>query len=291
MNPDKQVAVLLSDEESIFNDYLYFYFRIYKKNLIKKLFAKALDRILEQENDEISVTEIGSGNGYDALNIMNLLVEHPKTKNKKIKLTLAEGLKSSIEKSKDLLEEFNHFEIEYLQMDFNQSLPMKSGIFDIVICTEVIEHIKNPNKFLNEIFRTQKNNSFFILTTDNSPNLLQKIKRIPVLLTGKYNRKYKKIDPDLDPDTFYTEMNNNQIPIYGHINLKTCTQWEKIFKTVGYTISSLGTYESVRRGGGKQSPLVLFFYFSWSAISSLLPSFLSKHIGDTTAFIAHKGID
>ena len=91
MNPDKQVAVLLSDEESIFNDYLYFYFRIYKKNLIKKLFAKALDRILEQENDEISVTEIGSGNGYDALNIMNLLVEHPKTKNKKIKLTLAEG--------------------------------------------------------------------------------------------------------------------------------------------------------------------------------------------------------
>ena len=288
MNPDKQVAVLLSDEESIFNDYLYFYFRIYKKNLIKKLFSKALDRILEQEIEEISVAEIGSGNGYDALNIMNILVEHPKTKTKKIKLTLAEGLKSSIEKSKDLLEEFNHFEIEYLQMDFNQSLPMKSGIFDIVICTEVIEHIKNPNNFLKEIFRTQKNDSYFILTTDNSPNLLQKIKRFPLLLIGRYNRKYKKVDPDLDPDTFYTEMNNDQIPIYGHINLKTCTQWEKIFKSVGYTISSLGTYESVRRGGGNQSPPVLFFYFFWSTISSLLPSFLSKHIGDTTAFIASK---
>ena len=54
MNQDKQVALLLSDEESIFNDYLYFYFRIYKKNLIKKLFSKALDRILEQEIEEIS---------------------------------------------------------------------------------------------------------------------------------------------------------------------------------------------------------------------------------------------
>ena len=87
---------------------------------------------------------------------MNILVQHPKTKNKKIKFTLAEGLNSSIEKSKDLLEEFNRFEIEYLQMDFNKSLPMKYGIFDIVICTEVIEHIRNPNNFLKEIFRTQK---------------------------------------------------------------------------------------------------------------------------------------
>ena len=141
---------------------------------------------------------------------------------------------------------------------------------------------------LENKIKTQKNDSYFILTTDNSPNLLQKIKRFPLLLSGRYNRKYKKVDPDLDPDTFYTEMNNDQIPIYGHINLKTCTQWEKIFKSVGYTISSLGTYESVRRGGGNQSPPVLFFYFFWSTISSLLPSFLSKHIVDTTAFIASK---
>lgn len=55
-----------------------------------------------------------------------------------------------------------------------QELDFKSSRFDLVVSFEVIEHLKRPIRFLNEVKRTMKEKGVFILSTPNkkisSPN-------------------------------------------------------------------------------------------------------------------------
>lgn len=46
-------------------------------------------------------------------------------------------------------------------------LPFKDNSFDLILCTEVIEHVNNQNKALSEIFRVLKKGGYLVLTTPN----------------------------------------------------------------------------------------------------------------------------
>ena len=45
-----------------------------------------------------------------------------------------------------------------------KDLPFEKEIFDVVLCTEVIEHVFEPNKFFNEINRVLKKKGILLLT-------------------------------------------------------------------------------------------------------------------------------
>lgn len=45
------------------------------------------------------------------------------------------------------------------------NLPVKDNIADIIICTEVLEHVKNSNKAVSELNRVLKDGKYLILTT------------------------------------------------------------------------------------------------------------------------------
>lgn len=47
------------------------------------------------------------------------------------------------------------------------NIPFGDGKFDIVLCTEVIEHTKNPKKAISELFRVTKKGGLIIITTPN----------------------------------------------------------------------------------------------------------------------------
>lgn len=47
----------------------------------------------------------------------------------------------------------------------NNSKIIPSNFFDIVICTEVLEHTKNPFKAVKELFRILKNKGLLLVTT------------------------------------------------------------------------------------------------------------------------------
>jgi ubiquinone/menaquinone biosynthesis C-methylase UbiE len=68
-------------------------------------------------------------------------------------------------------------------------LPFKNGSFDIVLCTEVIEHVENQSKVLTEIFRVLKRGGYLAITT---PNKL--FKPIFSLLTFLGIRPYRGIE-------------------------------------------------------------------------------------------------
>lgn len=53
-------------------------------------------------------------------------------------------------------------------IDVNQGLPFKNNSFDLVWCSEVIEHLQDPRAFSLEVIRVTKGRGNIILTTPNS---------------------------------------------------------------------------------------------------------------------------
>lgn len=58
-----------------------------------------------------------------------------------------------------------------------ENLPLEKAKFDAVICTEVIEHVQNPETVLKEITRVLKEDGIFIITIPND-TLINKLKKV-----------------------------------------------------------------------------------------------------------------
>jgi SAM-dependent methyltransferase len=67
------------------------------------------------------------------------------------------------------------------KVEFTSELPFKEESFDIVYAIEVIEHLKNPYDFIQELFRVTRSGGKIIITT---PNILNLFSRLSYLLTG-----------------------------------------------------------------------------------------------------------
>lgn len=65
-----------------------------------------------------------------------------------------------------------------------QGLPYQDSIFDLVTCTEVIEHLEHYRYTLREIYRVLKPGGTLVLST---PNILNLKSRIRFLIFGFYN--------------------------------------------------------------------------------------------------------
>ncbi len=65
-----------------------------------------------------------------------------------------------------------------------EKLPFADGAFDIVTCTEVIEHLEHYRETIQEAFRVCKAGGTFVVTT---PNILNLKSRLRFLFFGFYN--------------------------------------------------------------------------------------------------------
>jgi SAM-dependent methyltransferase len=66
----------------------------------------------------------------------------------------------------------------------NENLPFPDESFDLVTCTEVIEHLEHYRSTLREIYRVLKPGGTLVLTT---PNILNLKSRVRFLIFGFYN--------------------------------------------------------------------------------------------------------
>ena len=60
--------------------------------------------------------------------------------------------------------------------DLNKKLPVKKESYDIIICSEVLEHTLNPLKIAKEIKRITKKEGLIIMTLPNEYNLYLRLK-------------------------------------------------------------------------------------------------------------------
>lgn len=65
--------------------------------------------------------------------------------------------------------------LDVLKCDIENKFPFENSKFDLVVAGEIIEHVFDTRKFLNEINRVLKRNGTLILTTPNIASLPRRI--------------------------------------------------------------------------------------------------------------------
>jgi len=65
-----------------------------------------------------------------------------------------------------------------------QALPFDNGHFDVLTCTEVVEHLENPRSLMREMFRVTRSGGHIVMTT---PNVLNLKSRMRYLFFGFFN--------------------------------------------------------------------------------------------------------
>jgi 2-polyprenyl-3-methyl-5-hydroxy-6-metoxy-1,4-benzoquinol methylase len=69
--------------------------------------------------------------------------------------------------SEEELSEAKNNNLQVFKSDFNEFIPFNSDRFNVVYAAEVIEHLVNPDLFLDELYRVLKPEGYLILTTPN----------------------------------------------------------------------------------------------------------------------------
>jgi SAM-dependent methyltransferase len=153
--------------------------------------------------------------GFDALYLLRKLTRNFREPLPygRVWFSLVEGDRKLIAGGQRILEETLAsalVDFEYYHHPLVEILPLQEGSHNLVICSEVVEHLEEPEKLLGELFGILRPWGFLILTTDNSPNVLQWLKRVPVWLSGKYSRNYAR--PAKESDESMRRRGRVQIP-------------------------------------------------------------------------------
>jgi ubiquinone/menaquinone biosynthesis C-methylase UbiE len=77
-----------------------------------------------------------------------------------------------------------------------EKLTCADASFDLILCTQVIEHLLDDKKGLAELYRILKPGGYLIISTDNENNLFTKILNFPIFLLSLPYHLIKKILPN-----------------------------------------------------------------------------------------------
>ena len=85
-------------------------------------------------------------------------------------------------------------------IDLDQTLLFNDETYDLVICTEVLEHLRTHFVIISEVGRILKPGGYFIFST---PNIFRLHSRLKFFLTGTHKLIRRRVGWDLKPDEIY----------------------------------------------------------------------------------------
>ncbi|NIM90461.1 MAG: methyltransferase domain-containing protein [Candidatus Aminicenantes bacterium] len=186
--------------------------------------------IKKRKTQDFNILDIGCGNGYLDFKLKNSV---PKYYN--LKVIGVDKYKPAIDfantRKKFLHREDCHFEL----MDAC-NLRFEDDSFDIVVCSEVLEHLKQPRMAIKEIYRVLKKDGLVIISTPNKrENVLIKIARF--ILKKLSNYKNAELFGNIEDK--HAEFKQEGIR---HISVKNHKEWTKIFKQSAFSLQrKIGT--------------------------------------------------
>lgn len=119
--------------------------------------------------------------------------------------------------------------------DANCDFPFKDNVFDIIICSEVIEHIKSPICLIKEFHRMLKINGILIISTPNKNPFLSYVLGVFPFLKRKINQQRKwdfsrMGDIGVDADKWDHE---------AHISLMSFSEMKVALKKNGFLVENV----------------------------------------------------
>jgi len=126
------------------------------KNPVQRWLLKNFERILTKQVKKLridSVLDAGCGEGFTLECLRKRKIAR--------KYEGIDFFKTAIDIGKKIHPRINLKQASIYEM------PYKNGSFDVVLCTEVLEHLKKPKEALKEIFRVSRR--YVILSVPNEP--------------------------------------------------------------------------------------------------------------------------
>ncbi|MDH6154050.1 2-polyprenyl-3-methyl-5-hydroxy-6-metoxy-1,4-benzoquinol methylase [Polynucleobacter sphagniphilus] len=188
-----------------------------RKRLHQSRFGWVLKKIYKYSDIKKSAVEYGPGSGIylnylDKCNEVTFAVD--------IEEIYLDNIKKNISSYKNL----------HLLVDDIQNSKIVDRKFDLILCSEVIEHISNPSAAINNLFRSLNDGGIVILTTPQKFSILElcsKVALSPIIID--ITRKIYK----------------EPIEELGHISLLTSNSLHKIILESGFEVleqKKLGLY-------------------------------------------------
>lgn len=130
---------------------------------------------------------------------------------------------STIDRTNLLKDRCTHADINHFVVDLDmEEIPFKDNEFDVIICTEVLEHVfAPPRNILFELKRIVKETGLIILSVPNIATLSNRLK----LLLGKQILS--------EPDK---KMRKNYIHGHGHLHEYTKQEFVSLCRCAGLTV-------------------------------------------------------
>ena len=214
--------------------------------------------------------DVGCGDGRDLFLYRNVLEKSCPGWN----FIGVEGFPESVENFIANQKYYGSNNVEIISHNIAKSLPFENDQVDLLYCSEVIEHIENPELLLTEIKRVLKPNGSLILTTPNEPNLFQR----SYWSSARKEQMKKGI---LDNDYIYktVNINNEEVTIHGHISVKTIKEWDSILHNMGFQTIDYERGSSIYGHNAIfDHPWILAAFFLLEALLDTLPKSSSRNV-------------
>ena len=190
------------------------------KNTIFKMIKEELQA---SGKPNFEILDIGCGKGTDVF-MMNSLLKAYSTR-----FTGLDISPVSIEFA-NMLREMRGERNCFFDVGNAEKLEFADTSFDVVLCSEVLEHLPEPEKSLKEILRVLKAGGLAVVTTPNPENIAKRFVSSKDLQTINEEQKW------------CFERHGNLSSETGHISEKSWKEWRKLAAKAGFKI------EDVKRG-------------------------------------------
>ncbi|ODS40208.1 MAG: hypothetical protein A7315_02660 [Candidatus Altiarchaeales archaeon WOR_SM1_79] len=187
---------------------------------------------LKGKRDSMKILDLGCNRGHDIFRM------NKKLANPNIYFIGLDISPNDIKYANEIVKKNNLNSCKFI-VGSAESTNFENEGFDIVICSEVLEHVQNPELILKEIHRILKKNGIAIISTPNAENRTSKLKKFaPGWLKKGWNAPQIKEKSE----NKYDQLSQKGFINLPHISEKGIKEWVRISEEMGFKI------EEIKRG-------------------------------------------